>query len=73
MKKGKGHQTTTTKGISQGISKLEISNLLLDFKQDIINDVTTHLNMMIAKKNYAEIEVQLAEYYPHCRKQKKGF
>lgn len=71
MNKGKGPCSTVTKGISQGISKLRISNLLLDFKQDIINDVTTHLDIMIAKKKHADAEVQLAEYYPHCRKQKK--
>ena len=32
MKKGRGHQSITTKGINQGISKLEISNLLSYFK-----------------------------------------
>ncbi len=41
MKKGRGPRSTVTKGISQGISKLEISNLLSDFKQDISNDVAT--------------------------------
>ena len=41
MKKGRGPHSTVTKGISQGISKLEISNLLSNFKQDIINDVAT--------------------------------
>lgn len=30
--KGKGYRSRATKGASQGISKLEISNLLLDFK-----------------------------------------
>ena len=32
MKKGRGHRSLTTKGTNQGISKLEISNLLIDFK-----------------------------------------
>ena len=64
MKKGKGHWTKTTKGISRGISNLEISNLLLDFKQDIINDVYTHLDTMTTKKKHAKAEVQLADYYP---------
>ena len=36
MKKVRGPCSTVTKGISQGISKLEISNLLSNFKQDII-------------------------------------
>ena len=71
MKKGRGHQTIIAKGIIQGISKIEIANLLLDFKQDIINDVTTHLNTMTTKKKHGEVEVQLAKYYPHCREQNK--
>ena len=57
MKKGKGHQTIATKGISQGISKLEISNLLSNFKKIIINDVTTHLDTMTTKKKHAEVEL----------------
>ena len=70
MKKGRGHQSTTTKGISEGISKLEISNLLIDFKQDIINDVVTHLDTMNAKKKHVEADTQLAQYYPQCQKKK---
>ena len=57
MKKCRGHWSTTTKGICQGISKLEISNLLLDFKEDIINDVAMHLDIMTAKKKHAEAKV----------------
>ena len=71
MKKGRGSRSIATKGISQGITKLEISNLLSDFKQDIMNDVSTHLDTMNTKKKHAEAELQLAEYCPHCRKQKK--
>ena len=56
MKKGCGPHSTVTKGISQGISKLEISNLLSDFKQDIINDVVTHFDTMTARK-YAKGEL----------------
>ena len=41
MKKGRGPHSIATKGISQGITKLEISNLLSDFKQDIINDIAS--------------------------------
>ena len=51
--------------------KLKISNLLLDFKQDIMNDVTTHPNTMITKKKHAKTELKLAEYCPHCQKKKK--
>ena len=54
VKKGRGCRSTVTKGISHGISKLEISNLLSYFKKDIINDVTTHLNTMTTKKKHVE-------------------
>ena len=66
MKKGYRPRSIVTKGISQGISKLEITNLLSDFKQDIINDVATHLDTMTTKKKLVEAKLQLAEYYPHC-------
>ena len=71
MKKGRGPRSTLTKGINQGISKLKISNLLLDFKQDIINDVTTHLDMMTKKRKQSEAKLQLDENYPHYQKEKK--
>ena len=51
VKKARGYQSTTTKGISPGILKLEISNLLSNFKQDIINDVTTHLDTMMQRRS----------------------
>ena len=57
MKKGQGPRSTVTKGINQGISKLEISNPLSDFKQDIINDVATQLDTMTAKKKHVEAEL----------------
>ena len=60
MKKGKGHHTT-----------IEISNLLSDFKQDIINDIATHLDTITTNKKHVEAEVQLVEYCPHYWKQKK--
>ena len=68
MKKARGPFSIATKGIRQGITKLEISNLLSDFKQDIMNDVATHLDTMTAKKKHAQVELQLAKYYLHCQK-----
>ena len=56
MKKGWGPRSIATKGISQGITKIETSNLFSDSKQDIINDVATHLDTMAAKKKHAEVE-----------------
>ena len=73
MKKVQGPYSTVTKGISQDISKLEISNLLSNFKQDIINDVATHLDTMTTKKKHAEAKLQLDKYCPHFWKRKKNF
>lgn len=71
MKKCRGPHSIASKGISQGITKLEISNLLPNFKQDIMNDISTHLDTMTTKKKHAEAELQLGEYCPHCWKKKK--
>ena len=57
MKKGRGPCSIATKGISQSMTKLEISNLFLDFKQDIMNDVATHLDIMNTKKKHVEAEL----------------
>lgn len=73
MKKGRGYQSTVTKGISQGISKLKISNLLSFFKKDIINDVATHRDTITTKKKHAKIKSQFVEYCPHCHEQKKDY
>ena len=56
MKKGRGYWSATSKEIRQGISKLEISNLLSYFKKDIIKDFIAHLDTMIAKKKHVEVE-----------------
>ena len=61
MKKGWGPRSIATKGISQGITKLEISNLLSNFKQDIMNDVATHLDTITTKKEHAKAKLQLFE------------
>ena len=57
MKKSQGCYSTVTKGITQGILKLEISNLLSDLKQDIIKNVAKHLDIMIAKKKQAKTKL----------------
>ena len=51
-----GYCSTIAKAISQGISKLDISNLILGFKKDIINDVPTHLDTMNTKKKHKKSE-----------------
>ena len=71
MKKGRGPHSIAIKGISQDIMKIEISNLLSNSKQDIMNDVATHIDTMAAKKKHEKDELQLVEYCPHYQKQKK--
>ena len=49
MKKGRGLRSLPDKtNGGLGVSKMELSNLLSNFKQDIINDVTTQLDTMQA-------------------------
>ena len=48
VKKGQGLRDILQKSLGVGVSKTELSNLLSDFKQDIINDVATQLDTMQA-------------------------
>ena len=55
------------------VSKTELSNLLLDFMRDIINDVTTQLDTMQAWRKKEDANIMLAEYCPHCREKKRNY
>ena len=55
MKKGQGPHFIATKGISQGIRKIEISKLLSGFKQEIMNDVATHNDTMTTRKSMQKL------------------
>ena len=49
VKKGRGLRSLPHKTNGRlGVSKMELSNLLFDFKKDIINDVATQLDAMQA-------------------------
>ena len=50
---------------------MEITNLLSNFKQDIINNMATQLDTMQARKKHAEAKVFLAEFCPYCRQKKR--
>ena len=49
---------------------MELSKLLSNFKQDIINDVATQLDTIQAQRKKEDADIMLAEYYPHCRENK---
>ena len=74
MKKGRGLRSLPhkTNGGSRA-SKMELSNLLSNFKQDIINDVTTQLDTMQAQRKKEDDDIMLAEYCPHCREKKRNY
>ena len=72
MKKGRGLRDLPHKSNgSSRVSKMELSNLLSNFKQDIINDVATQLDTMQARRKKDEADAMLTGYYPHCRERKK--
>ncbi|GLJ22804.1 hypothetical protein SUGI_0429720 [Cryptomeria japonica] len=49
------------------VSRLELSLLLKDFKEDIINNMATQLDTLVAKKKHEEADAFLAEFYPHYK------
>ena len=51
---------------------MELSNLLFDFKHDILNDVATQLDTMQAQRKKDEADAMLTEFYSHCRERKKN-
>lgn len=50
---------------------MELSHLLKDFKDDIINNMATQLDTLQAKKKHEESEAMLVELCPHYRQEKK--
>ena len=74
MKKGRGLRNLPHK--SNGgleVSKMKLSNLLLDFKQDIINDVATQLNTVEERRKKDEVDAMLPEYCPPYREKKMNY
>ena len=74
MKKGRGLRSLPHKtNGGSGASKMELSNLLFDFKQDIINDVTTQLDTMQAQRKKDKVDAMLTKFFSHCRERKKNY
>lgn len=53
---------------SEGVTHVEIGNLLENFKTDILGTLTTQLDILQAKQKQMEAEQNLAIFYPICRK-----
>ena len=51
---------------------MELSNLQSNFKKDIINDVTTQLDTMQARRKKDEVDAMLIEFCSRCRERKKN-
>ena len=71
--KGQGLRDLLQKSPDAGVSKIELSNLLSYFKQDIINDVAIQLDVMQAWRKKEDANIMLAEYFPHCREKKRNY
>ena len=73
MKKGRGIRDLPHKSNGgSGVSKIDLSNLLSDFKKDIINNVATKLDSMQERKNEEE-DAMLAKFFSHCREMKRNY
>lgn len=59
--------TRDKKALEGSITRVEIGNLLEDFKIDILGTLMTQLDIMQSKENQVEVEQNLAIFYPHCK------
>ena len=73
VKKGWGLRDSLQKSPGVGVFKIELSNPLSDFKQDIINDVATQLDTMQAWRKNEDADIMLAKYFPHYEENKHNF
>jgi len=53
---------------TEGVTRIEIGNLLENFKTDILGTLTTQFDIMQAKQKQMEAERNLAIFCPRCRK-----
>jgi len=53
---------------TEGVTRVELGNLLENFKTDILGTLTTQLDIVQAKQKQAEAEQNLAIFCPRCRK-----
>ena len=73
VKKGQGLRNLLQKSPRAEVSKTKLSNLLSNFKQDIIIDVVIELDTMKAWRKKEDANIMLAEYFPHCREKKHNY
>jgi hypothetical protein len=60
--------TRSTKSISNGVTKIELGNLLESFKTDIMSTFGSQLDMLKGKQKQEEQEKIFAIWCPSCRK-----
>jgi hypothetical protein len=66
-----GMQTPLTKNsniTSGGVTRVEVGNLLENFKTDILSTLTTQLDVLQAKQKQTKVEHTLAIFFHRCRK-----
>ena len=74
VKKGRGLRDLPHKSNGRlGVSRMELSNLLSNFKKEIINDVATQFNTIKAQRKNDEVDAMLTEYCPHFREKKNNY
>eukprot|EP00253_Pinus_taeda_P031302 PITA_31302 len=60
--------TRDNKTSTEGVTRVELGNLLENFKTDILGTLTTQLDIVQARQKQAEAEQNLAIFCPRCRK-----
>lgn len=65
---GRDAITRDNKASGESITRVEIGNLLEDFKIDILGTLTTQLDIMQAKQKQTKAEQNFAIFYPRRRK-----
>lgn len=51
---------------------MELSDLLPNFKKDIINDIARQLDSMQAGRKKEEANAMLAKFFSHCKEKKRN-
>lgn len=67
VKNERGIRSVPSKINGSRVEKVDLSNLVSNFKQNIINNVATQLDTMQDKRKHEEVEAMLAEFFPHYR------
>jgi hypothetical protein len=60
--------TRITKPSDSGVTKIELGNLLEDLRTDILNTLTSQMDLLQEKQKQIESEKSMAVFCPRCRK-----